>query len=79
MLCEQFCNSTIFTRMTTLAEIEAATDSLCPEEQQELFLFLVAKLRAAGCPASPREFEPMQIREWIADDEKGMQSLRDAG
>lgn len=32
--------------MSTLAEIEAAADSLSPEQKQELLLFLTARLRA---------------------------------
>ena len=34
--------------MSTLAEIEAAADSLPPEQKQELCLFLAARLRGAG-------------------------------
>jgi hypothetical protein len=32
--------------MSTLAEIEAATEALSPEEQAELFRFLAARLRS---------------------------------
>ncbi len=63
--------------MSTLAEIEAATDALPPEQKQELFLFLAARLRGAGQLPPPREFSREQIEAWIADDEKGMQRFRD--
>lgn len=59
--------------MSTLAEIEAAADALAPEQQQELFLFLAARLRAgSGQLPMPRDFSPEQIRAWIQDDEQGM-------
>jgi hypothetical protein len=56
--------------MNTLAEIEAAVDTLSSEQQQELFLFLAARLRggSTGLPA-PREFSRAQIDAWIAEDE----------
>jgi hypothetical protein len=40
--------------MDTLAEIEAAADALPPDQKQELFLFLAARLRAGSnqLPAS---------------------------
>lgn len=63
--------------MTTLAEIEAATDSLTPEQKQELFLFLAARLRGAGRLPPPRDFSLEQIEAWIANDEEGMRRLRE--
>ena len=59
--------------MTTLPEIEAAADALSPQQKQELFLFLAARLRtdATQLP-TPREFSREQIDSWIADDEEGM-------
>ena len=64
--------------MSTLAEIEAPADSLQPEEQQELFLFLAARLRAgSGMPPPPRQFSREQIQAWIADDEEGMRRFRE--
>ncbi|MBM4298045.1 MAG: hypothetical protein FJ143_09930 [Deltaproteobacteria bacterium] len=62
--------------MTTLTEIEAAADALSPEQKQELFLFLAARLRAAGQLPPPRDFSLKQIEEWIAKDEEGMRRLR---
>ncbi len=64
--------------MSTLAEIEAAAAELSPEQKQELFLFLAARLRAgAERFPSPREFSGDQIQAWIADDEEGMRRFRE--
>lgn len=63
--------------MSTLAEIEAAVDSLPSEQKQELFLFLAARLRGAGQLPTPREFSREQIEAWIADDEEGMRRFRE--
>ena len=58
--------------MSTLAEIESATESLRPQEQQELLLFLVTRLHAAGGALPPtRDIPKQQIDKWIADDEAG--------
>jgi hypothetical protein len=64
--------------MSKLAEIEAATEALTPEQLQELFVFLAARLRAGSEELPPpREFAPDQIQKWIADDEAGMQRFRE--
>ncbi len=63
--------------MSTLAEIEAAVESLPSEQKQELFLFLVARLRDAGQLPAPREFRLEQMEAWIADDEEGMRLVRE--
>jgi len=63
--------------MSTLAEIEAATEGLTPEQREELFLFLAARLRAdSESMPTPREFTSEQIEGWITDDEAGMQRFR---
>jgi hypothetical protein len=63
--------------MSALAEIEAAVDALTHAQKVELFLFLVARLRAgSGELAPPREFSPEQIERWIADDEAGYRRFR---
>ena len=63
--------------MSTLAEIEAAADSLPPDEKQELFLFLAIRLRSPGCPIpEPRDFTTEQVAGWIANDEADLQRLR---
>jgi hypothetical protein len=67
-----------FFGMSTLTEIEDAADALSPEQKQELFLFLAARLRAgAGGVPPPREFSREQIEGWIADDEAGMRRFRE--
>jgi hypothetical protein len=38
----------VFWRVSTLTEIEKATEELPAEQKQELMLFLAARLRAAG-------------------------------
>ncbi len=45
--------SGIFPRMSTLAEIEEAADTLPPDQKQELILFLAARLREGGAQVSP--------------------------
>ncbi len=61
--------------MSTLTEIEAAADSLPPEQKQELFLYLAARLRGTGQLPPPRDFSFEQIATWIADDNDGMRRL----
>lgn len=63
--------------MITLAEIEAAADSLSAEQKQELMLFLAARLRGAGEVPPPRDFSREQMEAWIADDEEGMRRFRE--
>jgi len=58
--------------MTTLAEIEAAADQLPAEQQQELLLFLAARLHVASGPLPPPRDIPLdKIQSWIAEDEAG--------
>ena len=65
-------------RMSTLAEIEAAADSLPSPQQEELFLYLALRLRAGvGQVPPPREFSREQVQGWIADDEEGMRRFRE--
>jgi hypothetical protein len=61
--------------MASLTEIERAVDALPRNEKEELLLFLAARLRGAQ-PPSPRDFSSDQVNAWIADDETGMQRLR---
>ena len=68
--------------MSTLTEIEAAAETLSPEEQRELFLFLAARLRAgrdAGSAPEPRRFTPERMADWVARDEADMARLRREG
>jgi hypothetical protein len=63
--------------MSTLAEIERATENLAPQEKERLLLFLAGKLRQqrAATPA-PRELSSEQIAAWIAQDEAEMEQFR---
>jgi hypothetical protein len=64
--------------MSTLAEIEAAADSLPPEEKQELILFLATRLRRAGTKLPPpRKFSREQVAAWIDEDEADMRRFRE--
>lgn len=61
-----------FHKMSTLTEIESAVETLAPQEQQELLLFLATRLHAAGgVLPPPRDIPKEQIEKWIADDEAG--------
>ena len=58
--------------MSTLAEIEAAADTLPAEQQQELLLFLATRLHAEDGPLPPpRDIPREKIDRWIAADEAG--------
>ena len=64
--------------MNSLAEIQAAADTLAPEEKQQLILFLATRLRSSGVKLPPpRKFSPEQIAAWIAEDEAEMRRLRE--
>jgi len=61
-----------FLRMSTLAEIETAAESLPPPQQQELLLFLASRLRASESQLPPpRDISKEQLDRWIAQDETG--------
>ncbi len=65
--------------MSTLAEIEAAADSLPAAEQQELLLFLATRLHAANGSLPPlRDISREQMDRWIAEDEAGYRRFRAA-
>jgi hypothetical protein len=63
--------------MSTLAEIEQATENLAPQEKERLLLFLAGKLRQqrAATP-EPRAFNSEQIAAWISQDEVEMEQFR---
>jgi hypothetical protein len=67
--------------MTTPAEIEAAAQTLPPEDKQQLLLFLAASLRTTGQLPTPGQFSREQLQAWIAEDESGafMTKERTAG
>jgi hypothetical protein len=60
--------------MTTLAEIKTAADALPASEQQQLLLFLAARLQAQGA-SPPTEAPPLprdMKTDWMAEDEAAM-------
>jgi len=63
--------------MSTLPEIEAATEGLPRKEQEELFLFLASRLRAGGgeMPA-PSLYSRAQLDAWVLRDEADMDAFR---
>ena len=53
--------------MSKLEEIEAAAETLPPEQKQELLLFLVTRMRSQGVKLpEPRKFSREQMAGWIA-------------
>jgi len=59
--------------MGTLTEIESATELLPKEQQRELLLFLLERLRADGPPLpEPRVFSDEQMKAWMDEDEADM-------
>ena len=63
--------------MSTLAEIEAAAETLSAQEKVELFRFLATRLPLPEEEPEPRKFSKEQMAEWIRDDEEGMRLLRE--
>ena len=61
--------------MTTLSEIEAAAESLNPEEKQELLRFLAVRLRGQRPPAKPRVYSDEEIAATLDEDEADGQRL----
>jgi hypothetical protein len=62
--------------MTTLAEIETAAAALSDTEQQQLMLFLAARLQAQGAllPETLRLSREM-MTDWMAEDEAAMRRI----
>jgi hypothetical protein len=63
--------------VTTLAELKTAADALPATEQQQLMLYLAARLQAEGAslpetPSFPRE----KKSDWMAEDEAAMRRFR---
>ncbi|HUB24721.1 MAG TPA: hypothetical protein VL992_04765 [Tepidisphaeraceae bacterium] len=64
--------------MSSLREIEAAVDSLLPDQRQELLIYIAAKMRAdRSAIPQPRDFTGQQINTWIQEDESDMRRFRD--
>jgi hypothetical protein len=63
--------------VSKLDEIEAAAESLAPEEKQQLMLFLATRLRGQSLPTpEPRKFSREQMTGWIAEDEADMRRFQ---
>jgi hypothetical protein len=62
--------------MSTLAEIENASEQLTAEEKQDLILFLATRLQAGKDLPSPRQYTKEEVQEWIARDEAGWERVR---
>ena len=63
--------------MSTLTEIETATERLSSAEKQKLLLFLATQLRGetAKLP-EPRKFAREQMPAWRVEDEAELQRFR---
>jgi hypothetical protein len=64
--------------VSKLEQIEAASESLGPEEKQQLLLFLATRMRGQGSPLpEPRKFPREEMAGWIAEDEADMRRFQD--
>ena len=64
--------------MSKLEEIESAAEALPPDQQQELLLFLVTRMRSQGVKLpEPRKFSRDQMAGWVAEDEADMARFRE--
>jgi hypothetical protein len=55
--------------MSSLAEIEAAADSLTPTEKEELLRFLAIRLRKERPQTAPRIYSDGEIASMLAEDQ----------
>jgi hypothetical protein len=62
--------------MSTLTEIEAAADSLSPDEKEELLRFLAVRLRKERPQAAPRIYSDEEVARMLAEDEADGERLR---
>ena len=66
--------------MSTLAEIEKASEALSVEDKERLILFLAARLRGEGARTPPpRTLTREQIDAWVAADEAELRTLEREG
>ncbi|MGC3988500.1 MAG: hypothetical protein QM796_02210 [Chthoniobacteraceae bacterium] len=64
--------------MSTLDEIEKATERLSQEEKQELLLFLAVRLREDSSQTpEPRKFTKEEMDAWIVEDEADLRRFRE--
>ena len=62
--------------MSTLAEIEAAADSLPSEEKEELLRFLAMRLRKERAMPKLRIYSDAELATMLAEDEAGGERFR---
>jgi len=62
--------------MSTLAEIEAAAETLSPEEKEELLRFLAIRLRKERPQPAPRIYSDAEIASMLAEDEADGERFR---
>ena len=62
--------------MSTLAEIEAAADSLSIEEKEELLRFLAMRLRKDRALPGPRIYSDQELASMLAEDEADGEGFR---
>ena len=62
--------------MSTLAEIEAAADSLPVEQKEELLRFLAMRLRKERSLPKPRIYSEDELATMLAEDEANGERFR---
>ena len=62
--------------MSTLAEIEAAADSLSSEEKEQLLRFLAMRLRKDRDMPKPRLYSDEELATMLAEDEADGERFR---
>jgi len=62
--------------MSTLAEIEAAAESLPPEEKEKLLRTIAIGLRKDRSPPAPRIYSEEELASMLAEDEADGERLR---
>ena len=62
--------------MSTLAEIEAAADSLPSEQKEELLRFLAMRLRKERALPRPRLYSDEELAAMLAEDEAAGERFR---
>ncbi|MEI9895936.1 MAG: hypothetical protein WDN28_19205 [Chthoniobacter sp.] len=62
--------------MSTLAEIEAATDSLSSDEKEQLLRFLAIRLRKERPQATLRVYSDEELAAMLAEDEADGEQFR---
>ena len=64
--------------MSTLAEIEAASEQLSEKEQEDLVVFLLQRLGSrTDLLPTPRSFTEDRMQEWFCEDEREGRAIRE--